>query len=351
MIERSDNPVVRVLVVDDSPTVCDVVCGMLNSDRDITVVGVANDGGEALKKVRMLRPDIVTMDIEMPGMDGFEAIEQIMAFHPVPIVVLTSSMWGRGQAYAYKALELGAVAVFPKPRDMIDLDRRFVAEVKMLSHVSVITHIRGKRKPRISRDLTGSSMPEYGRRAVGIVCSTGGPNALRRILSALPADLPAGVVVVQHISEGFDSELTSWLGEKSPLKIRRAEEGDRILPGYVYICPAGRHTVIQDGGRLVLNDTPPIDCFRPSGDLMLSSMSRIYRSGALGVILTGMGRDGAQGIKAIKEAGGRTIAQDEGTSLIFGMPRAAIELGVVDKVAPLEAIPEEILEGLCSTWV
>jgi two-component system chemotaxis response regulator CheB len=203
----------------------------------------------------------------------------------------------------------------------------------------------------MSLDLVGSSKLENGRRAIGIVCSTGGPNALRKILPALPVDLPAGIVVVQHITEGFDSELTSWLAEKSALRIRRAVEGDLIQPGVVYICPAGRHTVIQDGGKIALNDSPPIDCFRPSGDLMLSSMSRIYGPGALGVILTGMGRDGAVGIKAIKEAGGRTIAQDEGTSLIFGMPRAAIELGVVDKVAPLESISAEILGGLCTSWV
>jgi two-component system, chemotaxis family, protein-glutamate methylesterase/glutaminase len=345
------NKEIRVLVVDDSPTVCDVVYDMLTTDPDIRVIGTANDGRDAIEKVRLLHPDLVTMDIEMPRMDGFEAIEQIMAFNPVPIVVLTSSMWGRGKSYAYKALELGAVAVFPKPRDLNDLNRRFVAEVKMLSQATVITHIRGKRKPRMALDLAGSSSLADGHRAVGIVCSTGGPNALRRILAALPADLPAGVVVVQHISEGFDSELTSWLADKCTLNIRRAVEGDLILPGVVYICPAGRHTVIQDGGKIALNDSPPIDCFRPSGDLMLSSMSRIYGQGALGVILTGMGRDGAQGIKAIKEAGGRTIAQDEGTSLIFGMPRAAIELGVVDKVAPLEAIAREILEGLCSSWV
>jgi two-component system chemotaxis response regulator CheB len=342
---------IRVLIVDDSPTVCDIVRDMLTADPEISVVGTAHDGRDAIDKIRLLSPDLVTMDIEMPGMDGFEAIEQIMAFNPVPIVVLTSSMWGRGKSYAYKALELGAVAVFPKPQNVTDLNQRFVAEVKMLSSATVITHIRGKRKPRMSLDLAGSSSLESGRQAVGIVCSTGGPNALRRILSALPSDLPAGIVVVQHISEGFDSELTSWLADISALNIRRAVEGDLILPGVVYICPAGRHTVIQDGGKIALNDSPPIDCFRPSGDLMLTSMSRIYGPGALGVILTGMGRDGAQGIKAIKEAGGRTIAQDEGTSLIFGMPRAAIELGVVDKVAPLEWISREIIEGLCSSWV
>jgi two-component system chemotaxis response regulator CheB len=351
MSETTEKSSVRVLVVDDSPTVCDVVNDMLTADGGVEVVGVAHDGREAVEKVRLLAPDIVTMDIEMPGMDGFEAIEQIMAFNPVPIVVLTSSMWGRGQSYAYRALELGAVAIYPKPRKLTDLDQRFVAEVKMLSRASVITHLRGRRKPKLALDLSKTGAGGNGHRAVGIVCSTGGPAALRKILAGLPADIPAGVVVVQHISEGFDSELTSWLGEKSMLRIQRAAEGDRIVPGIVYICPAGRHTIIQEGGKIVMNDSPPIDCFRPSGDLMLASMSRAFGPGALGVILTGMGRDGALGIKAIKEGGGRTIAQDEGTSLIFGMPKAAIELGVVDRVAPLESISEEILEGLCTAWV
>lgn len=346
-----DKRLIRVLVVDDSPTVCDVVSRLLSSDKEIVVVDTAADGKEAVDKVKRLRPDIVTMDIEMPRMDGFDAIEHIMAFNPVPIIVLTSSMWGRGQAYAYRALELGAVAVFAKPSNLMDLNSKFVNEVKTLSRVSVITHLRGKLKTKITAKPPRQNKIREGNRVVGIVCSTGGPSALRRILAALPGDVPAGIVVVQHISEGFDKELTHWLRESCAIKINEVVDGELITPGVAYICPAGRHTVIGDRGRFTLDDSPPVECFRPSGDLMLSSMSRVYGSNTTGVILTGMGRDGAKGMKAIKEAGGRTIAQDESTSLIFGMPRAAIELGVVDRIKPLDAISEAIMESLCSSWV
>ena len=188
-------------------------------------------------------------------------------------------------------------------------------------------------------------------RAVGIVCSTGGPNALRRILASLPADVPAGIVIVQHISEGFDKELTHWLAESSSIEVARAVHGELIRPGVAYVCPSGRHTVIRENGKLTLDDSPPFECFRPSGDLMLTSMSRIYGANAIGVILTGMGHDGARGMKSIREAGGRTIAQDEQTSLIFGMPRAAIELGVIDRIEPLDLISRAIMESLCSSWV
>jgi two-component system chemotaxis response regulator CheB len=233
----------------------------------------------------------------------------------------------------------------------MDLEHRFVAEIKMLSRVSVITHLLGKTKTRKSAESTGTRPQTKGDRAVGIVCSTGGPNALKKILSMLPADIPAGTVIVQHISEGFDRELTHWLGENSDLKIKQTVDGEVIEPGVGYVCPAGRHTLIGEGGLLTLDDSPPLECFRPSGDLMLSTLARTYGAGAIGVILTGMGHDGARGIKAVKDAGGRTIAQDKDTSLIFGMPRAAIELGVVDKVMPLEHISEQIIESLCSPWV
>lgn len=340
---------IKVLVVDDSPTVRDVVRDLLASDGEISVVGTAGDGAEAVKKVQELQPHVVTMDIEMPKMNGFEAIEHIMAFNPVPIVVLTSSMWGRDHPYSYKALELGAVAVYAKPNDVTDLGERFVREVKTLSRAAVITHLRGRLKTRVNRGAACRG-PYNGCQVVGIVCSTGGPNALRCILGALSPDIPAGILIVQHISEGFDSELTHWLGEKSAVEVRRAKDGDMIRPGIAYIGPAGRHTLVENEGRIVLDDSPPVDCFRPSGDLMLSSLSRVFGSGTTGVILTGMGRDGALGMKAVREAGGRTIAQDEETSLIFGMPRVAIEMGVIDRVSPLDLIPGQIMESLCSLW-
>jgi two-component system chemotaxis response regulator CheB len=350
MSDGTEKRRIKVLVVDDSPTVRDVVHDLLSSDDQISVVGTAGDGKEAVEKVRMLQPDIVTMDLEMPKMNGFDAIEHIMAFNPVPIVVLTSSMWRRGDAYTYRALELGAVAVYAKPHNVTDLSERFVREVKTLSHATVITHVRGKRKTRAGRGTSGYSSLTYGEQVVGIVCSTGGPNALRRILASLSPDIPAGILIVQHISEGFDSELTHWLADKSAVEVRRALDGDAIRPGIAYICPAGRHTIVEEQGKIVLDDSPPVDCFRPSGDLMLKSLSKVYGAGTTGVILTGMGRDGARGMKAVREAGGRTIAQDEESSLIFGMPRAAIEMGIIDKVASLDLISEEIMESLCSSW-
>jgi two-component system chemotaxis response regulator CheB len=351
MSSISEKRQIRVLVVDDSPTVCDVVTRLLSSDEDIVVVDTATDGKAAVDKVKRLHPDIVTMDIEMPGMNGFDAIEHIMAFNPVPIVVLTASMWGRGQGYAYQALELGAVAVLPKPRNLMDLNQKFVDEVKILSRASVITHVRGKLKTNRHARATVQPRRSSDNRAVGIVCSTGGPNALRSVLGGLPADIPAGIVVVQHISEGFDKELTHWLSELCAIEVTEVGHGELIRPGVAYICPAGRHTVIRENETLALDDSPPLECFRPSGDLMLSSMSRVYGTNTVGVILTGMGRDGAMGMKSIRDARGRTIAQDEQTSLIFGMPRAAIELGVIDRIEPLGLISDAIMESLCTSWV
>jgi two-component system chemotaxis response regulator CheB len=343
--KEKDIPI-KVLIVDDSPTVCDIVADVLSADDGIVVVGKALDGEEAVKKVATLRPSIVTMDIEMPNMDGFEAIERIMAFSPVPIIVLTSSMWGRGKSYVYKALELGAVTVMPKPQRLADLGQRFVDEVKMLSKASVITHLRGKLKTRRDEIPTEDTLVRSEINAVGIVCSTGGPNALRTILGSLPSDLPAGVVIVQHIAEGFDKELECWLREKSAVRIKQPAHKDLIEPGTAYICPAGRHTIIGEKRSFLLEDSAPVNCYRPSGDKMLASMSQVYGSRAMGVILTGMGSDGAEGLRLIKNAGGLTIAQDEATSLIFGMPRAAIEMGAVDCIAPIERISEEIVKGL-----
>lgn len=338
----------RVLVVDDSPLARDIITAILQEDPEIEVVGQAENGQIAVELVEHLRPNLVTMDIMMPVMDGLTAIQQIMAYHPTPILVVTSSSEAE---VAYKAISSGALEVMQKPEMCAGpLEwAGFARRVKLLSKVKVITHVRGRGA------ATTQALPIMGPisaraggqdRILAVGASTGGPGALAKLLAGLPPDLTVGVVVVQHIADGFVPGLVSWLRSVTMLEVKAAEEGERVEPGAVYIAPTGRHTVVKAGGRLRILDTPPVDSQRPAVDVLFESVQQAYDRRAIGVLLTGMGRDGARGLKGIRDAGGHTIAQDEASCVVFGMPQAAIEIGAAEQVLPLNEIPLAVVKLL-----
>lgn len=335
---------VRVLVVDDSPVARMIIVSHLSRDRGIAVVGEAENGLEAVRKVLELKPDLVTIDIQMPVMNGLSAIEHIMAQSPVPILVLTAL---DDAETAFAALAKGALEVMEKPA----LDRpsaALAAKIRALAGIRAVAPVRRDwmaRPPR-PREERPFSLPAAAGRVVAIASSTGGPKALSVILSSLPADLRAPVLVAQHMSEGFTDGMVQWLNMNSRLAVHMAVHGEAIAPGRVYVSPSELNMSVSPSGEIVLSERRKHDIYRPSCDVLLESVAEVYGSKAIGVILTGMGNDGVSGIARIREAGGVTIAQDESSSVIFGMAKAAIERGGVTTVLPLDKIAPELVKRL-----
>ncbi len=344
---------VRVLIADDSDLVRRLIRAIIEIDPEMEVAGEASNGLEAVKQARILHPDVVTMDIEMPVMDGLQAIEKIMAEKAVPILVVTS----RGDAKtAYAAISKGALDIVLKPELNFGASQEFVAKLKLISRVNVISHITGRAGQRHS---AGPEIPglsgNFSDQVVAIASSTGGPDALSVILSQLPEQFPLPIVIAQHISDGFVNGLVGWLRTLSRIEIREASDGEYLRPGTAYVCPPENHMRINSSKRIVFVERHARDIYRPSCDMLLSSAAVSFGKRAIGVILTGMGNDGVAGIAEIREAGGWTIAQDEKTSVIFGMPKLAIEHGSIDTVLPLEAISNEIVRaaiqaGTSAAW-
>lgn len=330
---------VGVLVVDDSPICRQLICDALSKDPEVEVVGMAADGKEAISLAVKLRPNVITMDVDMPVMDGLTAVENIMAENPIPILVLTADPRHQAPELTCRALELGALALQVKPSlDAGPEAWNLAREVKLLSSVRVIRHLRGvARKKSAPAPQTSSpqQLAAFSNSSVGIVAiasSTGGPQVIHKLFSELPGDFPAPVVVVQHINASFAESLAGWLAASSKLKIRLAKEGDPLIPGEVLIAPPGKHLVIPSRGRVILVAGEPRDGHMPSGSTLLESAAQIYGRRAVGMILTGMGTDGADGMAAIRAAGGRTIAQNEESCVVFGMPGAAIARKAVSQV-------------------
>ncbi len=322
---------------------------ILASDPDIEVVGQAKNGEEAVDLVANLRPDLVTMDIHMPKMDGLQATEKIMAYTPTPILVVSSSVHGEGMGSAFDALKRGALEVIkkPEPKEWADLERigrDVLRKVKVLANVRVITHIHGRRShaPAVTAQEMAAGSE---RRIVAIGSSTGGPSALLSVLSKLPADLPVPVLVAQHIADGFIPGLVSWLDGGTKMKVVAATNGERPKPGVVYFAPTGLNMVI-DGGTIRFEPGGAGQLYIPSADTLFESVARSFGQRAIGVILTGMGADGANGLKVMHDKGAATIAQNKETSIVFGMPREAIELGAASRVLAIEDVADAILEYL-----
>jgi two-component system chemotaxis response regulator CheB len=334
----ADRPI-RVLVADDSELFREVLSQVVAADPGFEVVGVASNGFSAAALTRELKPDVITMDLNMPDADGFSGIARIMAETPTPILVLTAK---RVEVVGFKALSLGALDILEKPAAGAELDaygRVLRSRLRLLAGVKVIRHLRGLRERRGPAPRAAARIE-----LVVVGASLGGPRALATLLRGLPAAFPAGVAVVQHIADGFTEGLAGWLAQESRLDVREARDGDTLRPGRVLVAPTGRHLVIGGEGVARLSDAPPVDTFKPSVTPLFASAATHYGARACGVLLTGMGRDGAEGMRELKEAGGTTLAQDEATSAVFGMPRAAIELGAVDRILPLDEIPRVLQE-------
>ena len=327
---------VSVLVVDDSHICRQLICEALSRDPDLEVVGTCTNGQEALEAARELRPQVITMDVEMPVMDGLTAVEHIMSEVPTPILMLTADPRQQAPELTCRSLELGALALQIKPSIDAGVEAwNLSREVKLLSSVRVIRHIHGKRRPSLpGTGAVGAPAPApmmgmpFG--VLAVASSTGGPQVLFRMLSELPADFSAPIVIVQHINAAFSESLAGWLANASKLKVRLAQDGEQLLPGNVLIAPPGQHMVIPFRGRVALRSGVERDGHMPSGTVLLESAAKAYGRRALGLILTGMGEDGAEGMLAIKQAGGLTLAQNEESCVVFGMPGAAVARKAVD---------------------
>jgi two-component system chemotaxis response regulator CheB len=325
----------RVLICDDSKTYAAGLSRLLERDNEISVVAICETAEQAIARMPVLKPDLVTMDLELPGISGVNAIEQIMGALPVPILVLSSHVEHRSST-ALHALAAGALDALPKADlDLEDPDGDAATalrrRIKVLSGVKVIRHPRASLKPR-----TGPAAWARDASIVGVCASTGGPPALATLLGGLPASYPIPILVVQHMTAGFVAGFVDWLDGVVPLNVRLAVPGTRPGAG-VWVAPEGAHLVLTASGRVALKDGLPSEPHRPSGDVLLRSLAATAGADAVAVVLTGMGRDGADGLDHVQRAGGLTVAQDEATSAVFGMPRAAAERGA-DLVLPLEGI-------------
>lgn len=340
---------IRALIVDDSPFVRKALLRIFESEPSITVVGTARNGKEAIEKILSLKPDVMTLDIMMPEMDGIEALGVIMESCPVPVLIL-SQFTHKGAELTMKALQLGAMDFVDKSTkglmDFVTLASEIVSKIKAIA----------KSKPKKLAYETGVLSGYSPRGAVDVVAiaaSTGGPPALHMVLQRFPAEVSFGALVVQHMPKGFTAALAERLDHSCAIRVKEAAEGDIIEPGLALIAPSGLHmkvvppfdsTLGKGGQRRVKLDLEPLSLIhRPSADVLFRSVAEAYGSRSMGVILTGMGSDGAKGMKKIREKGGITLAQDEASSVIFGMPRVAIESDAVDKVVPLADMAEEIL--------
>jgi two-component system, chemotaxis family, protein-glutamate methylesterase/glutaminase len=326
--------VIRVLIVEDSPVAQEFLTYILTSDPDIRVAGVASNGAEALVAAKELRPSVITMDIHMPIMDGFEATRRIMETVPTPIVVVSGSTASTEVSSTFRAMEAGALAVVLRPPGIDHVafeasSRDLILTVKLMSEVKVVRRL-AREKPGcqpLPAVPTPAPMAASGIQVVAIGASTGGPPVLKAILSGITKDFSLPVLLVQHIASGFARGFTEWLAAASGFPVRIAADGEIALPGHGYVAPDGFHLGIARGPRIALSADPPeSNGLRPSVGYLFRSVAQVFGSRAAGVLLTGMGRDGADELKSMRDAGAITIAQDEESSVVFGMPGEAIKL-------------------------
>jgi two-component system chemotaxis response regulator CheB len=350
---------VRVLVVDDSALMRKLIPQMLAADDSIEVIGTAMDGTFALKKIEELKPDVVTLDLEMPGMNGIDTLKEIMRRHPLPVIVVSSHSI-EGASITLKALGLGAFDFVTKPKDaslhMAETARELIAKVKTAPQCKV----RPKLFPRLlSRaDAATDMSPQkivrksagIPTRVVAIGISTGGPQALEFLLAQLPGDFPGTILIVQHMPAGFTNMFARRLDELCAMRVKEAQSGDVLEAGRVLVCPGSRHMKAKRlplGDVIVLNDEERVNGHRPSVDVLFRSVAEEFRSEAVGVLMTGMGDDGAEGLGAMKKAGGMTIAQSEDSCVVFGMPKAAIERGYAQRIVALDVL-SATLQAVCT---
>lgn len=337
---------INVLLVDDSSLTREVLKDIFLTTHDIQVVGEAKNGKEAVDMTSALKPHLVIMDLMMPVMDGLAAIEEIMSLFPTPILVLSATLDDREVDRAFVAIKKGALDVMEKPDGAGFVDAEGFA-ARIIEKVRLLAGIRVIRRPGRKRldELAASKTPKIGfqgdRNILAIGASTGGPKAVMGIVRSFPADIKAAVVIVQHIASGFARGFANWLDSESEIKVRLAVDGDELKIGEALVAPNDCH-MIMERGRIRLVPGAPVNCCRPSIDVFFNSLAEDQGTRVVGVLLTGMGKDGAMGLRRIKEQGGTTIAQDKESSAVFGMPKAAVELNAVDEVLPLPEIPAAI---------
>jgi two-component system chemotaxis response regulator CheB len=346
---------IRVVVVDDSPSARELLVALLQSSEGIQVVGVASNGVDAIRLTKRLCPDVVTMDIVMPRMDGLEAIRQIMRKVPTPIVIVTAHMMRAGMDMTFEGLQAGALTVLRKP-GLADPETcaEIVRSVRLMAEVPVVHHWgRADRtlksgqlsppQPVQVTTLLSKDLEDYrGVRVVGIASSTGGPATLAQVLKPLPADFHMPILVVQHITRGFASGLAEWLDGETALQVDIAGHGEEPRPGQVLLAPDDYHMRVNERKAIELSKEPPYKGLRPSANHLFRSLARTHGSRAVGIVLTGMGDDGAEGLESLYLSGGLTMAQDEESSVVYGMPCEAVKRNAVDQVLP----PDEIASAL-----
>jgi two-component system chemotaxis response regulator CheB len=334
---------IKVLLADDSALVRAVLKDIFQETKDITVIGEAGDGREAVALTIALKPDLIVLDLMMPIMDGLEAIEEIMAEKPTPILVLSATLEQNEVNRAFTAIKKGALDVMGKPAmtangSIADFTASIIDKVRLLAGIRVIHHPRWKSRPEQS---VPTKVYRGNRSILAIGASTGGPKAVMSIIKSLPKNFTGAGFIVQHISSGFAAGFAQWLNHECAIEVRIAEDGDDITEGIVLVAPNNRH-MVYSGGKLRMIDSAPVNCCRPSIDVFFNSLPEDLCKSMVSVLLTGMGRDGAQGMLHIRERGGYTIVQDEQSSAVFGMPKAAIALNAAEEVLPLVNIPAAI---------
>jgi two-component system chemotaxis response regulator CheB len=362
---------IRVMIADDSAFMRKVLQSILIADPQVEVIGEARDGREAVSLAESLKPDVITMDINMPHMDGLQATEVIMSSHPRPIVIVSSES-REGADTTLKALELGAIDFVAKPSSGVDLDMNSVRDelLRKLKMAAKVRVVRTAVRPKTAQSFAAApalapasvappqaaiSAPAAARPApptagfqagksngrfpiVVIAASTGGPATLMRLIPLFPRDFPGAVLLVQHMPASFTSQFSQQLGEIAAIRVKEAEPGEIVQPGLLYVCPGSHHLRLSPTGRIILDDGPRISGYRPCADVTMETVSAFAGPMTIAVVLTGMGNDAARGVAAVKSAGGHVIAQDEATCVIFGMPSEAIRTGCVDQVLGIDAI-------------
>lgn len=366
----ADRPRIRVLIVEDSPVAQQLLAHILGSDPAIEVVGAVAGGRAALELMERLKPDVITMDVNMPEMDGFEVTRRIMESRPVPVVIISASFEPDEVATTFRAIEAGAVAVIGKPRGAgpwgdQDAAQKLVQTVRAMAEVKVVRRWSRNRRPEgAAAGAPGVPVAGAGRspvpsptgaaavaarrvqiRLVAVGASTGGPLVLQTLLAGLPRDFAATVVIVQHIAAGFLPGLVTWLGSSTGFPIHVATQGEALLPGHAYLAPDALHMGVSRDGRVILKAGPPDNGLRPSVSHLFASVAEAYGAAAAGVLLTGMGRDGAEELRLMRQKGAITIAQDQASSVVFGMPGEAVKLDAALHVLPPERIAA-LLAGL-----
>jgi two-component system chemotaxis response regulator CheB len=353
MSPDTNNPkMIRILVADDSAFMRTAITRMLESDPTLRVAGTAQTGQEALDKIKALKPDVVTLDVEMPGMNGLETLRHIVKECPTP-AIMVSSLTQEGAEVTLEALDIGAFDYVPKQSSFVSLDIVKIRE-DLINKVKAAAETRKKRpmsqfgKPAAPERKALVAGPKNAATIVALGTSTGGPKALQEILPLLPEDLNVPVLIVQHMPPGFTGPFAKRLNGLCKINVREAIQEEEIQPGVVYIAPAGQHMTVYRRGTskiaLRLGQTPTGLLHMPSVDVMMNSVAEVFRSLTLGVIMTGMGADGAKGMETIKREGGFNVGQDEASCTVYGMPRSAAEAGVLHRVVPLLQIPEQIMQ-------